>query len=271
MTVLTGQALVYAACEPLRVFPSVAKEDLWSAKLRCLDPAFPRRPGARLLYGLMLSSDCRALGFLASLFLPLGDSPVQHAKQPLDINIEPARAELNCLLARQLGQARRQLIGAGHPGPFDQDGDDADITRQSSFELQPDEVVAIIQPPLPVLAGDREPPVADQCQQHVAGSDRGGDHIDEVVVQFDRGVDVLEDMASAEVPGEPVVQPGGGVAGVFAAVAHEDPARNVTGGRSHDLGPRGFPTLSRLTDSHSPKAACHAPHATGACQVGADP
>ena len=66
MTVLTGQALVYAACEPLRVFPSVAKEDLWSAKLRCLDPAFPRRPGARLLYGLVLSSDCRALSFLAA-------------------------------------------------------------------------------------------------------------------------------------------------------------------------------------------------------------
>jgi hypothetical protein len=34
---------------------------------------------------------------------------------------------------------------------------------------------------LPILTGDREPPVADQREQRVTGSDRGGDHLNEVV------------------------------------------------------------------------------------------
>jgi hypothetical protein len=43
-------------------------------------------------------------------------------------------------------------------------------------------------------------------QQHIAISDRTGDHLDEVVAQFDR-VDVLEDLAVAVAASQPVVQP----------------------------------------------------------------
>ena len=190
----------------------------------------------------------RTLSFLAGLFLRCGDGPVQNLKQPSGIEIEPARAELKCLPTHQLGQARWQLVGTGHPGPFNQNGDDTDITCQRRLDLQPHEVVGVIQAPPPVLVGDREPPIADQGQQHVAGSDRGGDHLDEVVAQFD-GVDILEDLTSAEVAGKPVEQPTGRVRSLFAPVAHEDPAQNVTGGCTHDLGPRSSPTAVPLAVS----------------------
>ena len=211
----------------------------------------------RGLLGLALGG---LLGLLAGLFLRLFNGPFQHPEQPLGTNIEPARAELKCLPARQLGKACRQLVGAGHPGPFHQDGDDADIACQRSFDFQPDEVVGVIQAPPPVLAGGREPPVADQRQQYVAGSHRGGDHLDEVIAQFNR-VDVLEDLASGEVTGQPLIQPAGGVGSIFAAVAHEDPARKVTGGCSHDLDPCCVPDPYRLAQPS--KAARHAAHATG--------
>jgi hypothetical protein len=48
-----------------------------------------------------------------------------------------------------------------------------------------------------MLIGDRQPLSADQRQQYVAGSHRGGDHLDKVVARLDR-VDVLEDLAAIE-------------------------------------------------------------------------
>ena len=125
-------------------------------------------------------------------------------------------------------------------GSVYQDGDDTDLAGQGSFDLHSDEVARIIQAPSPVSVGDSEPPAANQRQQHVTRSNRRGDHLDEVVAQFN-GVDILEDLTSAEVAGEPVIQPASRVGSVFAAVAHEDPARSTSGGFSHDHGPRGFP------------------------------
>jgi|SRR5215467_2984683 len=67
MTVLTGQSLVYATCEPLRVFPPVAEEDLWPLELTRLDPGFLLRPsfGDRRRRGLS-----PLLNLVASLLLP---------------------------------------------------------------------------------------------------------------------------------------------------------------------------------------------------------
>ena len=50
MTVFVGQLVVYTACEPFRVFPSVAKEDLRLAKLR-VRPRFPAYPAPELPSG----------------------------------------------------------------------------------------------------------------------------------------------------------------------------------------------------------------------------
>src|SRR6185312_15749187 len=45
---------------------------------------------------------------------------------------------------------------------------------------------------------------------------------------------------------EPVKQPAGGIGSLFPSVAHEDPARNLTGGCSHDLGPLPCPDPAPL-------------------------
>ena len=84
-----------------------------------------------------------------------------------------------------------------------------------------------------VRIGDGQPVLADQRQQHVAGPDRAGDHLNEVVAQLDR-VDVLEDLPAAVVVGEPVVEPAGLLGGLIAPVADEDPTRLGWRGCSHD-------------------------------------
>src|SRR6266536_2935153 len=96
--------------------------------------------------------------------LRLGEAAVQHPEQPPGVEIEAARAELERLTAHQLGQAGWQLPGTGHPRPVNQDRDDPDVTRQSCLDLQPYEVIWVIEAPLPALAGDRQPLVADERQ-----------------------------------------------------------------------------------------------------------
>jgi hypothetical protein len=112
-----------------------------------------------------------------------------------------------------------------HLGPLDQDRDEADVAVQRRLDLEPHEILGIIEAPPPVLVGDREPLPADQCEEHVTASHRIGDHLDEVVARLD-GVDVLEDLCSAEVPGEPFDQPAGRHGVRVVPVADEDPARS---------------------------------------------
>jgi len=144
------------------------------------------------------------------------------------------RAEVEGLPAHKRSQAGRHLIGWRHRGSLNQDRDKADVTFQSRLDLKPHEVLGVIEAPPPVIAGDREPLPADQRQQHVTSPDRVGDHLDEVVARLDR-VHILEDLAFAEVPGEPFDQPAGRHAVLVVPVADEDPARVCRPGYIHDL------------------------------------
>lgn len=103
-------------------------------------------PGLQLL-DLLPALRRGLLGLLADSFLRLRlrDRPVQHPEQPSDVKMEVARAQLKGLSAYQLGQARWQLVGTGHLGPFNQNGDDADMPCQSCLDLQPHEVGGIIE------------------------------------------------------------------------------------------------------------------------------
>ncbi len=55
----------------------------------------------------------------------------------------------------------------------------------SRLDLQSHEIVGVIKAPPPVLVGDREPPIADERQQHVTGPNRRDNHLDEVVAQLE--------------------------------------------------------------------------------------
>jgi len=71
---------------------------------------------------------------------------------------------------------------------INKDWDDADVARQCCLNFQPHEVVRVIKAPSPVFISDRKPAVTDQCQQDIAGTDRTGNHLDEVTARRD-GVD----------------------------------------------------------------------------------
>ena len=189
----------------------------------------------------------------------LGKGLVEHLEQPAGVEVEPGRAEFESLTTHQPGQAGRQLIGARQPGPINQDRDDADVARQGGLDLQPDEVIGVIEAAPPILIGDREPLITDQRQQHIAGSDRSGDHLDEVVAQLDR-VDILEDLAAVTV-GQPVVQPACRVGRLLPPVTDEDPARNGCSRFNHqpDLA-TADPASQRMSMRTRDAAASHKVH-----------
>jgi len=112
----------------------------------------------------------------------------------------------------QRRQAGRQFRGRGHPRPVDEDRDDLDTARQGRLDLDADEVVR---------PGSRgQPLVADEREEHIAGRDRGRDHVGEVVPELNR-VDVPDDLLPAEMPGQPVGQPRGLVRRIGTPVADE--------------------------------------------------
>ena len=115
----------------------------------------------------------------------LGKGLVEYLEQPASVKIEPVWAEFEGLTADQPGQACRNLLGAGHPRPINQDWDDADVACQGGLDLQPYEVVGVIEAAPPIRIGDCQPLITNQGQQHITISDRTGDHLDEVVAQFD--------------------------------------------------------------------------------------
>ena len=116
--------------------------------------------------------------------MQVGEGCVEHLVEPADVELEPAGAQFQGVAADQFGQAGRELVGARHPGPLHQDGDDPHVVGQRRLDLQAHEVLGVVQPGPAPLVGDGEPPVPDQRQQHVAGADRGGDHLDEVIASW---------------------------------------------------------------------------------------
>lgn len=67
---------------------------------------------------------------------------------------EPLRTEIKGLPTRQVTQGVGQLLGIGHPGTFNQDRNDADITFQRCLDLQPHEIIGFIKAP-PFLVSAR--------------------------------------------------------------------------------------------------------------------
>ena len=153
-----------------------------------------------------------------------GKGPVQDHQEPAGVVLEAGRAQFDSLAADQSGQAGRQLLGTRHPGLIYQDRDHPNIARQRGLDLHAHEVIRVIEATPPIRSGDRQPLITNHCQQHIAGPDRPGDHLNEVIAQLDR-VHVLEDPVVAVPVSQPVVQPARRVGGVLPPVADVDPAR----------------------------------------------
>ena len=160
---------------------------------------------------------------LRLLVLDVGEGALHDVEQALGVGAEAVRAELERLPTDHRRDARRQLVAARHQRAVDQDRDEQDLPLQRGLDLEPDEVVGVVQAPRSVRGGDVEPLLADQGEQDVARPDGVGDGLDEVVTELD-GVDVLEDLVRPEPLGEAVVEPARRVRRVLPPVADEDPA-----------------------------------------------
>jgi hypothetical protein len=117
--------------------------------------------------------------------LLLGERPVQHREQLANIELEPARAELKGLTTHQPGQAGWQLVRPWQPRALNQDRDDPNVALKSSFDLEAHKIIWICEPASPILVSDRQPLITDERQQHVAGPDRVGDDLGEVITRDD--------------------------------------------------------------------------------------
>ena len=119
------------------------------------------------------------------------------SKSRLVSNSKRAGTELQRLPAHQLDEDVRQLIGMRHPRAIHQDRDHADVARQGSLDLKPNEIIGVVKTTPPMLISDGQPPVTDERQQDITGADRSGDYLYKVIAQLDR-VDILEDLPAAE-------------------------------------------------------------------------
>jgi len=153
----------------------------------------------------------------------LTEFPIQLLEQLSGIEAETVGDKFKGLLVSEVTQASRQFGDLGHLRSIDQNRDHTNATRERRLNLQPHEVLGVVQAPLPAFAGDRQPPCPNHRQKHRAGPNRGHDHLNEVVPQLDR-IDISENLALAEVVNQPVKQPSGRVGSIFPPVADKDPA-----------------------------------------------
>ena len=149
---------------------------------------------------------------------------VQHFEESAGVVFEATRAELESLTTLQADQTRRQLISARHVCPVNQDRDNTDVALQGCLDLQTHKIIRIIKASSPTIIGDRKPLITDQRKQHVAGTDRPADNLDEIVAELYR-VDIFEDLSGAEVLCESIEQPAGRVGGFVPPVAYENSTR----------------------------------------------
>jgi hypothetical protein len=122
------------------------------------------------------------------------------------------------------GEVGRQLVRTRHPGVVDENRDYPNASFECSLDLQPDEVLWIVQAALAVLVLDRQPLWSDKREQDVAGGGCRSDPLDEIIARRDV-VYVFEDPIGAEPFNHQLIQQLGRPGRFLPPIADEDPAR----------------------------------------------
>jgi hypothetical protein len=154
----------------------------------------------------------------------VGQHALDRLEQPFGVIGEALVTHRQGVAPGKTGQWPGKVAESRHRRALDEDRDHPHVAFQGRLELQPDEVVGVLEPSPAVSVGRRDPLRADHRQQHLAGADRTGDDLGEVDPQVDGG-DIHEHPLGAEALGEPVVQPSGEVAALLTPIADEDAAR----------------------------------------------
>ena len=99
----------------------------------------------------------------------------------------------------------REFLGGWHCRALDEHWDHDPIELKSGRELDPDEVVRVLEPPSASGVGHRQPVVPDEREHGVDGHDRRLDHLLKGLSWFE-GVHVHEDVLVAELGAETLHQ-----------------------------------------------------------------
>ena len=137
------------------------------------------------------------------------------------------RASRNSTACRRVSPSRigREVLRGRHRHTLDKDGDHAHVAREGGADLEADEIALVVQTSASASIGARQPVVADDREQHAAGTDGALEDVDEIDAGFDVR-DIHEDRGGAESGAEVVEQPAGMPGTIFTPVADEDGGRD---------------------------------------------
>lgn len=130
--------------------------------------------------------------------------PLDRRDQTPGIGAEALVPDRQRVAVGQVGQALRQVLSARHDRALCQDRDDAHVAGEGSLDLQPDDIVGIIQPPAASVIGCGQPARPDDRQHYLARIHRAEDRLGEIGAWLDRG-HIDEDLVLAETTGQAVV------------------------------------------------------------------
>ena len=143
---------------------------------------------------------------------------------------------------RELG---RQLVLAGHRRTAHEHRDHDRLAGQGEADLEPDEVLRVVQAALAVELLGAEPAAADDDEHGIGRAHRRVQALHEVDSRLER-VDVHEHLMGAELLDQPVVEPARVCRRILAAIADEDlgracPPSRAAAGSGTTLSVRGVP------------------------------
>jgi len=158
----------------------------------------------------------------------------QSSDQQLDVRVPASMAQLDAVAKRQVLQVVRQLVGARHGSLLHEHRNDRDVALQRACRLEPDEIVGVVQAALAFLVGRGQPGLADNREQHAAGSDLLLYDAAEVAARLDAR-HVHEDRVLAEALAQVLEQAAGMALGVVPPIADENRAHRAPLGKPRRL------------------------------------
>jgi hypothetical protein len=146
---------------------------------------------------------------------------IHRPDQAVDMRVKIAAGiDLRGVVEREALHRVGQLVGPRHGGTLHQHRDDRDFPRQRGLDLDPHRVGFVGDPQPAALAGP-EPVRPDHRHQHIVVGELALDVLAEIDPERD-AVDVHEDGAVPEMPGQPVANAAGNGVAVRAAVGNRD-------------------------------------------------
>jgi hypothetical protein len=97
-----------------------------------------------------------------------GEQPLDQVEKPAGIILVPAIAQLKSIEPGELFKLGRQLLLPKRPGVIHQHRNHPHTALQRRLDLEAHIIVGVIEPPPPLLIGQRRPLAPDQGHQHRA-------------------------------------------------------------------------------------------------------